>query len=82
MPQIIKNCKAPGPLYLSALNEAELRQLNNMMGRLYQLAEAATAVSYSSALSFPAAAKMSSDFLGSVCRPPDVTSADPVIARQ
>ena len=41
---MIKNCKAPGPLYLSALSEGELRHLNNMMGRLYQLAEAATAV--------------------------------------
>ena len=44
VPSIIKNCKAPGPLYLSVLSEGELRQLNNMMGRLYQLAEAATAV--------------------------------------
>ena len=44
VPSIIKNCKAPGPLYLSALSEGELRHLNNMMGRLYQLAEAATAV--------------------------------------
>lgn len=41
---MIKNCKAPGPLYVSALSEGELRHLNNMMGRLYQLAEAATAV--------------------------------------
>lgn len=44
VPSIIKNCKAPGPLYLSALSEGELRHLNNMMGRLYRLAEAATAV--------------------------------------
>ncbi len=44
VPSIIKNCKAPGPLYLSVLSEGELRHLNNMMGRLYQLAEAATAV--------------------------------------
>ena len=44
VPMIIKNCKAPGPLYLSALSQGELRHLNNMMGRLYQLAEAATAV--------------------------------------
>ena len=41
---MIKNCKVPGPLYVSALSEGELRHLNNMMGRLYQLAEAATAV--------------------------------------
>ena len=44
VPLMIKNCKAPGPLYVSALSEGELRHLNNMMGRLYQLAEAATAV--------------------------------------
>ena len=50
VPSIIKNCKAPGPLYLSVLRENELRHLNNMMGRLYQLAEAATAVSASSTL--------------------------------
>ncbi|CAK0740844.1 hypothetical protein CVIRNUC_001281 [Coccomyxa viridis] len=43
VPLMIKNCKAPGPLYVSALSEGELRHLNNMMGRLYQLAEAATA---------------------------------------
>lgn len=48
VPSIIKNCKAPGPLYLSVLSEDELRHLNNMMGRLYQIAEAATAVSASS----------------------------------
>ena len=48
VPLIIKNCKAAGPLYLSVLSENELRHLNNMMGRLYQLAEAATAVSASS----------------------------------
>ena len=45
VPEIIKHCKAPGPLYQTVLTEGELRQLNNMMGRLYQLAEAATAVS-------------------------------------
>ncbi|KAK9815561.1 hypothetical protein WJX72_005858 [[Myrmecia] bisecta] len=41
VPNIIKNCRAPGPLYLNALTEEELRLLDNMMRRLYTLAEAA-----------------------------------------
>ena len=44
IPQIIKHCKVPGPLSFTALSEEELRLLNNLMGRLYQLAEAAAAV--------------------------------------
>ncbi len=44
IPQVIKQCKAPGPLSFTALSEEELRLLNNLMGRLYQLAEAAAAV--------------------------------------
>ncbi|BDA48708.1 Proline dehydrogenase 1, mitochondrial [Coccomyxa sp. Obi] len=43
IPQVIKQCKAPGPLSFTALSEEELRLLNNLMGRLYQLAEAAAA---------------------------------------
>jgi proline dehydrogenase len=41
IPNIIKHCRAPGPLYLSKLSEEELRLLNNMMRRLYTIAEAA-----------------------------------------
>lgn len=44
IPQIVKHCKAPGPLSFTALSDEELRLLNNLMGRLYQLAEAAAAV--------------------------------------
>lgn len=44
IPQVIKQCKAPGPLSFTALSEEELRLLNNLMGRLYRLAEAAAAV--------------------------------------
>lgn len=41
IPSIIKTCRAPGPLYLSSLSEAELKLLDNMMNRLYNIAEIA-----------------------------------------
>ena len=44
IPQVIKQCKAPGPLSFSALSEHELRLRNKMMGLVYELAEAAAAV--------------------------------------
>ena len=44
IPSIIKTCRAPGPLYLSSLSEAELKLLDNMMNRLYNIAEIAAKV--------------------------------------
>lgn len=41
IPSIIKTCRAPGPLYLSSLSEDELKLLDNMMNRLYNIAEVA-----------------------------------------
>lgn len=45
IPNIIKSCRAPGPLYLSSLSEDELKLLDNMMNRLYTIAEVAAKVS-------------------------------------
>lgn len=44
VPQIIKYCKAPGPVYLSALTDEELNLLDNMMLRLNKLGQAAAEV--------------------------------------
>ena len=44
IPSIIKTCKAPGPLYLSSLSNEELQLLDNMMNRLYKIAEVAAQV--------------------------------------
>lgn len=44
IPSIIKTCKAPGPLYLSSLSNEELQLLDNMMNRLYKIAEVAAEV--------------------------------------
>ena len=44
IPSIIKTCKAPGPLYLSMLSNEELQLLDNMMNRLYKIAEVAAQV--------------------------------------
>ncbi|KAL3130948.1 hypothetical protein ABBQ38_000271 [Trebouxia sp. C0009 RCD-2024] len=41
IPSIIKTCKAPGPLYLSSLSDEELQLLDNMMNRLYKIADVA-----------------------------------------
>ena len=45
IPNIIKHCRAPGPLYLSSLSEQELKLLSNMMQRLHNVAETAAKVS-------------------------------------
>ena len=44
IPSIIKTCRAPGPLFLSSLSEDELKLLDNMMNRLYNIAEVAAQV--------------------------------------
>lgn len=48
IPSIIKTCKAPGPLYLSSLSNEELQLLDNMMNRLYKIAEVAAQVTVAS----------------------------------
>lgn len=44
VPNIIRNCRAPGPLFLSALSPVELQLLDNMMNRLHRIAERAAQV--------------------------------------
>lgn len=48
IPSIIKTCRAPGPLYLSSLSDEELQLLDNMMNRLYKIAEVAAKVTVAS----------------------------------
>lgn len=44
LPEIVKHCKSPGPLFLSALTEEEMELLHNMMDRLDHIAEFAVEV--------------------------------------
>ncbi len=44
LPNIVKHCKSPGPLFLSALTEDELELLHNMMDRLDHIAAFAVEV--------------------------------------
>jgi hypothetical protein len=44
IPEVVKHCRAPGPLHASALTGEELQLLDAMMARLHRCAEAAAAV--------------------------------------